>query len=253
MKKYLLIIAIMVLTILAAGCIGNNNVEVVGDNLEVTAHTVKTYSGGGSQVNVTVKNKGTSEKSYVPINVTFYDSNGKISGSEGGIVINLKPGEEMNTTIESWSGGDSYKLIVGDPKTKVKGENFANALEPLVESYNSSRGPDTSSFEVIGTPINAVNGLTNGSKYYSLDGKATIFVEMYRGYISVGNYVYENGAVVAGGQPYIDVAVVYWPEMKVVGWHRLYGTTPREQETGHGEAISGALPDIDEWIKTLSQ
>jgi hypothetical protein len=44
---------------------------------------------------------------------------------------------------------------VGDPKTNVTAEVLASALKPLVDSYSSSKGTDSSSITVIGTPINA--------------------------------------------------------------------------------------------------
>lgn len=251
MKYSVVIIATMALVVLVAGCTGNNNnVEVVGDNLEVTAHSLDTGSTNSS-VNLTVRNKGTSEIPYVPINVIFYDSNGG-SNTRDGLVINMKTGEEKNITINSsYPSAKSYKITVGDHTAFVNGEVIANAFEPVVRNYNSSRGPDTSIIPVIGAQINLCN-FTQLMDSYHLDSNATIFIELGNGKQYVGKWVYRGtGQVVSGYKLYKDILVIYWPEMRVAGWHRVYGSAPPETATGEYTYITGDDPDIDAWINSL--
>lgn len=262
MRKYFTVIPVlffMALAVLVSGCIGSDNVEVIGSDLEVTAHSMDTENWPTS-VNLTVRNNGTSKISYVPVNVTFYDSNGNLDNSEGSVAVNMKPGDEKNFLINSSSGNTigSYKIIVGDPKTNVTAEVLASALKPLVDSYSSSKGTDSSSITVIGTTINAGSYANSGnygnddSTTYSLEGNATIFMEMDSGRDYVGQWVYQtSGDVVSGYRPYVDVAVIYWPKMKVAGWHRLYGSTPNVETTGYGGDIEGSAPDMQEWIDSL--
>lgn len=254
------ILVTMALVMLVAGCIGNDNVVIVNSNLEVTAHSLD-----NGNVTLTIKNNGTSEIPYVPVNVIFYDSSGK-NDSVGDFVLNMKPGEEKNITVNSYGAvKDSYKIIVGDPNTNVTEDIFANNLEPLAQSYNSSKGPDTGNIPVIGTPINTVNLYDSFESYGSyshkydrsytkqpLNSNATIFFYIGEGKQYVGKWVYrKTGDVVSGYKLYKDVAVIYWPEMRFAGWHRVYGPAPAATTTGGGGDIEGDDPDINAWINSL--
>jgi hypothetical protein len=258
MKKYLAVIPIMVimaLVVIVSGCIGNDNVKIVGDNLQVSGLTLDENSTYPT-VNGTIKNTGSSNLSYVPVNVSFYDSSGDLQSSVAGVVINLGSGEEENFSVESSSITDikSYKVIVGDSKTNITSYAFAESLKSVIDSYNRSKGVDTNSVDVRGTPIDAVYA-SSGTPYldtYPVDVNATIFLEMNSGSDYVGQWVYQSsGEVVSGYKPYVDVVVVYWPEMKVAGWHRLYGSSPDVETTGYGGDIQGDGPDIEAWINSL--
>ncbi len=286
MKKYLGILAILALVVIASGCTSSNAVNVIGTSLTVPSHSITNNdknnlsSSVNPTVNGTIKNTGSTKLSYVPVSVKFYNSNGDLVYTGVDAVVNLAPGEEKSFGIEDYIGSslkwtsyedmdnddknaldavwpDHYEITVGDPKTNVTPYFFAEVLQPVASSYNSSKGTDSGSIHVKGQTIDATYASSyDTGKNISLDTNATVFLVLNDGDQYVGRWVERgSGRIVSGYKPYVDVVAISWPEMKVIGWHRLYGSSPSATVTtdAYATAVYGNSPDISAWISSLSK
>lgn len=259
-SSMIFILAIMAIVVVVSGCVETeSNLKVVNNNLSVSnVSLVNTTQGYGGYTlsepvtNVTgsIKNNGSTKIDYVPVNISFYNSNGELNDTYTSVFINLEPGQEQKFSFYCGKNRSSngYKMVVGDPKTKVTAINLCDALESTLNNYNKTKGPENSTVTIKGTPLNIWDEAHN----ITADGNYTLFVMMDTGKENVGSWVYQtSGREVSGYRKYIDIAVVYWPEMKIVGWHRIYGTSPASQTTGAGGDIVGEDPEIKEWINSL--
>lgn len=80
-------------------------------------------------------------------------------------------------------------------------------------------------------------------------------MEMDEGNMSQGQRQYVGSDdVVTAYQNYVDVIVIYWPEMKIAGWHRIIGPpVPDTGSAGGGDIYGDRVTslDVDDWISSL--
>lgn len=286
MKKYLLIIAILAFAVLVSGCISQNTVKVVGDNIQVLNHTITNNdksnlnsSSGNPTVSGTIKNNGSSKLAYVPVIVNFYNSKGEIVYSGSDAVVDLGPGEEKSFQVEQYIDNtlkssadvlsdeendklnsrwpDHYEIIAGDPKSNVTSDFFYKVLQPIANAYNTSKGAESNNITIKGKAIHASSPSiyhTGTENKFSIDTQATIFMTIDDGKEQVGQWqIRSTGEIIPGYRLYTDVAAISWPDMKLVGWHRIYGSEPKStvEIDSYDSSVFGSSPDIQEWIDSL--
>lgn len=150
--------------------------------------------------------------------------------------------------------------------------NISSAIKEIkpqiLEYYNTQ--PETSNITIKGRPQIIDDKILNGTSdlsgyrddYVYLNDERTFFIFIKNTNKNIGTKRYINGGQnidVTFYQPIIDIVVVYWPEKKIVGWHRIYGnsTIPDSIESNHaplgGNSKETRILDIDAygWIHSL--
>lgn len=274
MKFKLIYIVPILLILVAIGIFGYNSdsiIDVENNDLKVVNYT---YNNTTYCVKGFIQNTGSSAIEYVPIKVLYYRYDGELMATTNAVIVNLEPNEtkEFNAyydeTDSRYYPVDSFKIVVADPNMNVTRDFFYDLLEGKIKEYSKSKGADNSSIVIKGTPVDIVSDIIDYSGMViilpekhgyeiPLNQRATIFLKMDEGGDRVGTWVTSDGQAVGGYKQYWDVVAVYWPEMKIAGWHRVYGSSPNKVENlsvnivGHVQDFNGDYPKPSDWINSL--
>jgi len=142
--------------------------------------------------------------------------------------------------------------ITGNSGSKENIVSLLEEIQPQIINHYKTE-PETKSIIIKGRPQiidkDEINDPSNidpsdhSSDFVDLNDERTLFILInnttrYIGtqtYIRDGQYINVNFY-----QTIDDVVVVYWPEKRIVGWHRVYGnsTIPKTIETTIGAVIN---------------
>ncbi|MGF7119228.1 hypothetical protein [Methanobacterium oryzae] len=262
-----------------SGCISGSDIDVKNhvSDIEVSGQSVvynDTYES--ASMNITIKNKGSNTIRYVPIvfNVNQKLDNGStVSENVTEVILNLKPGQiiNLNKTIEYLENESNreYQILILNTTENVNddildqiGDHFIGNMSN--ESKNAI--PENSVIPIKGRLITTEldNYYENEYIPYSADSGATIIISergpsKYVGKWRITEYSYgsyspatSNSYIVSGYRTGAIYYVIYWPEMKVVGKHIIYGPEPPQRiDDYYGGNIYGDWPNATSWIASL--
>lgn len=110
-------------------------------------------------------------------------------------------------------------------------------LQPQIVEYYKTQ-PQSDSFTIKGRPQliqkdqlynpSSIDYSDHTDDFTDLTDERTLFIRIENTTKNIGTQTYSrNGQTmdVTFYQPVDDVVVVYWPEKKIVGWHRVYGNS----------------------------
>ncbi len=267
---YLLVVIFVVLLCFSALTPSYPTIQI--SKAPVTLVNNSSSSTDGMMINVTMKSD--SNINVLPVGVY---SNDEYIGSF--IMTNITPNQDLwfrfnvndsDTSISSidtsqgnldflsygisssysLSPGD-YKLVIGDENVNMSTSELDTMLEPIINDYNESKGSESDSIKIQGTVVGDYSSTSSFPTYSNV----TIFLKLGGGQINQGEYVYtDTGEVVNAYQYYEDVVVIYWPEMKIAGWHRIMGTPVPDRTYGYGGDIYGdpvTTYNVTTWIDSL--
>lgn len=267
---YLLVVLFVVL--MGISCLTPSIPTILVSEAPVTLVNNSSSSTDGMMINVTMKSKE-SNINVLPVGVYSNDAyigsfimtnitpnpdlwfKFHIKDSDSPINIDTSEGDldfysSGTSSSYSLSPGD-YKLIIGDANVNVSTSNLYTILDPMITDYNESKGSESDNIKIQGTAVGDYS-LKNSFPVYS---NVTIFLKLGGGEINQGEYVYPStGEVVNAYQYYEDVVVIYWPEMKIAGWHRIMGTPVPDRTYGFGGDIYGdpvTTHNVTTWIDSL--
>jgi len=273
LSSFLYLLVILFIALMAISCLTPSIPTIQISDAPVTLVKNNSSSTDGMMINVTLKSKD-SDINVLPVGVY---SNDEYIGSF--FMTNITPNQELwfrfhikesdsplssvetsqgklnfypNGTISSYSlaPGD-YKLIIGDENVNVSTSDLDTMLYPIISDYNESKGSESDSIKIQGTAVGDYS-TTSSFPVYS---NVTIFLKLGEGKINQGAYIYPStGEIVNAWQYYEDVVVIYWPEMKIAGWHRIMGTAVPPSTYGFGGDIYGdqvTIHNVTTWIDSL--
>ena len=184
-------------------------------------------------------------------NLTFYPDEDVTNDS-------VNTYNEFNNQLTSQNPGD-YKFVIDNQSSSITEDTLENLLTPLVNSYEQSMGSESDSTPIQGQLAGPYSPgaitTTYDNKTFNLNSNLTIVMEMDTGNTLQGQWVGQtSGDTVDGYQSYLEVVVIYWPEMKIVGWHNFTGPPiPDSTEMTTGENIVGDQVDpstVEQWINS---
>jgi len=103
----------LVVMLLATGCFVINPARAPAGKLEVLEHSL-TRESNGVQVQVTVKNVGSTNIELAQVRVNFFTEEGNLVDSSSDAVMNLKPDEKWDfviaCTVSNCDQVDNYEI-----------------------------------------------------------------------------------------------------------------------------------------------
>ena len=225
------------------------NATLKSNGSNITVLPVGVYSGGkyiGSFLMTNVSNQDV----WFRINVNQNDTDVMSIKTSKGDDLTFYPEDNNTTSSYSLSPGD-YKLIIGDSNVNMTTSILDDFLNPMITAYNKSKGSQSDTIKIQGQAV----GDYSSTGPFPVNSNVTIFLKMDEGTINQGERVYEkSGDVVTAWQYYEDVLVIYWPEMKIAGWHRIKGGAVPTTGYGSGGDIYGDpvySSNVTDWINSL--
>lgn len=269
---YFLVILFVVLFVI--GSLLPSNPTVLVSGVPVTLVNNNSSSTDGLMINATIKSNGSNITvlpvgvysggnyigSFLMTNVSKQDEWFRINVNQNNtdvISIKTSKGEDLTfypvnnlSNSYSLSPGD-YKLIIGDPDVNMTSTSLIDFLNPMITAYNKSKGSQSDTIKIQGQVVGDYSSITS----FPANSNVTIILKMDDGEINQGERQYQkSGDVVTAWQYYEDVVVIYWPEMKIAGWHRIKGGAVAESGYGSGGDIYGdpvTNSNITDWINSL--
>ncbi len=247
--------------------IGNNTSTDNGMMINATLHDT------GSNINVLpveVYAQGNHIGNFFVTNVTSNQNTGFkldiINDSEITIQnlnydnLNFYPDENSNNSSYSLNPGD-YKFIIGNQNLNITSNVVNDILQSLVTSYNQTKNSSSDSIPIQGPVVGeyssseALSLDSDNPTNFPLNTNLTIVMPMDTGNTLQGQWTDQStGMTVNGYQSYLDVVVIYWPEMKIAGWHRITGPPiPDTIDEGsdsdiYGDPVSDS--SVEQWINS---
>ena len=99
MRRWYIGISLLVAILLTTACITASPTAPLTGKLEVLRHSMSRGESGGVQVQVTVKNVGSTVVELAQVRVNFSDAQGKLVDSSSDAVMNLRPDESWDFVI----------------------------------------------------------------------------------------------------------------------------------------------------------
>ncbi len=220
------------------------------DNINVLP--VEVYSQGNHIGNFFITNVTSNQNTGFKMNITNTNPNDFMIQNLNGNNINFYPEDSSNSSSSYSLNPGDYKFVIGDQKVNITSNEVTNILQPLINSYNQTKGSSSDTMKIQGevTGDYSPSSLSAPSTF-PVNTNLTIFLKMGTGYTNQGQRQYDNGDVVSAYQSYLDVMVIYWPEMKIVGWHRIMGPpVPDTGYAGGGDIYWDQVNDstVEQWI-----
>lgn len=276
---------IIIITLVSSAFVNNTPSFEVAAGAPITiVNNNSSTNDGNLVINTTMHNTGSNTINVLPVEVyyhgnhigEFYITNVTPDQNTGFKIRIYSPGSDNDiNTIEvtdlnnsalifgydnqtntySLSPGD-YNFVIGNSNANISTNMIINILQPLIDYYKSNN--NSSSSDTI--PIQGqVAGNYSPSGFTApaivpVNQNLTIVMPINSGTSSQGQWTGEtSGNTITGYQDYQDVIVIYWPEMKIAGWHRIYGPTiPDNTVVAVGETAIYGNPvndsTIEQWI-----
>lgn len=282
MKKFVfmifLVISILIFVILAAGCLSSRNPTFEINNPDLK---LEKNSTNGNMVTGTVKNIGNSNFPIIGVEVYVKDKpigsfilSNLTSQGETNFEVNITK-EDGKTVIKTQSGNHNnsffqyqkielkytyeddnistnpsdYKFVIGNNNVNTSDDVIYNFIKPLAVKEGEQKNTIVLKGE-IGSGSEDPTPLTKQKTFF-------IPLEFGKGNF-IGNYQY-GSHMVAVYQGYQDIVVIYWPQLEIAGWHRIYAseTTPPSsvmsinREVTDTYVIQPSDNDKINWINSL--
>jgi hypothetical protein len=249
------------------GMMINATIRDTGSNISVLP--VEVYSAGTHIGDFFITNVTSGQNVWFNMNLT--NESDMIIDSSQNNSINLYPDKNSSSsdnlsTYSSYSmnPGD-YKFVIGDQNVNVTTNVLTNILKPIVITYNQSKSSSLDSIPIQGhvvgeytparlsVPTTINDSYGNIFQYFPLNTNLTIVMDLDSGYTNVGQWTDQsNGVTVNGYQSYLNVVVIYWPEMKIAGYHSFTGPSIPDtlNQYGNGDIYGDQVNDstVTDWI-----
>lgn len=256
------------------GMMINATLRDTGSNISLLP--VEVYSGGNRMGIFFLNNVTSDQDVWFKFNATN-NSNINIQTSNGDTVFYQDMYGDQNNESSDNNSDDSnsyslnpgdYKFVIGNQSADINDNMLNGLLTPLINSYNNTKGAQTDNIKIQGQ-VKEIKGPFTGDLLdltifpdnnlnetaYPMNTNLTLIVPMDTGSINQGDRQYQDsGDIVSAYQNYLDVMVVYWPDMKVAGWHRIMGTAvPDNGYSGGGDIYGDNVndSDVNSWINSL--
>jgi len=99
MNRWYLIMSLLTVMLLATSCFAISPTSPPAGELEILSHSMTRRDSGTVEVQVTVKNVGSSTIELAQVKVNFYDLQGNLIFSSSDAVMNLRAGENWSFEI----------------------------------------------------------------------------------------------------------------------------------------------------------
>lgn len=114
MKKILILIVVTIIT--SCGQVQNQATEDNSSSLVIIKDFNSTRHGNGQNVVAEVENKSTKIVSFVSVEFTWYDKNGKLITSQKGNTTNINPNSTgiVDSYFDEMPAGSTYKATINE-------------------------------------------------------------------------------------------------------------------------------------------